>query len=86
MKDMGTVQGSYEASQPLVVGKTTVYVHDNIHEIQDEEGNTLYEYHEVQYPISEYIELLSKNQFKQGAYIDYIAMLEDIELPEEEEE
>ena len=51
MKDMGTVQGSYEASQPLVVGKTTVYVHDNIHEIQDEEGNTLYEYHEVQYPI-----------------------------------
>ena len=90
MKDMGIVQGSYESSRPIVIGKTTVYVHDNIHEVEvtDEdtgETYTIWEYHEVQYDKDEYFLLMATKLEEQASYIDYISMMSDIDLPESEE-
>lgn len=63
MKDFGIVQGSEEMAKPLIVGKTTVYVHDHIKKVEtDRDGkpvDNLYEYHEVQYTKDEYIALQS---------------------------
>ena len=43
------VQGSLEASAPLIVGLTTVYVHTNVTKVLDDEGQEtgLYQYDEV---------------------------------------
>lgn len=60
MKKINNVIGSYEASSPLIVGKTTVYVHTNIVKIEDEKQPNLYVYDEVQYTKDEYIKLLSE--------------------------
>ena len=60
MKDMGIVQGSPEMAVPLIVGKDTVYVHTNIQEVPDAEGNMVWQYHEVQYDKDEYIRLMSE--------------------------
>ena len=60
MKDMGIVQGSPEMAVPLVVGKDTVYVHTDIEEVPDAEGNMVWQYHEVQYDKDEYIRLMSE--------------------------
>ena len=67
MVDMGIVHGSKEAAQPLVVGKTTVYVHTNIQKVEgkDERGEDIqdmYSYHEIQYGKDEYIKLQSEKQ------------------------
>lgn len=56
----GRVRGSYEASRPLIIGPTTVYVHTNIEEVvvEDEFGErepyTVWEYDEYQYNRDEY--------------------------------
>lgn len=60
MKDMGIVQGSPEMAVPLVVGKDTVYVHTDIQQVPDAEGNMVWQYHEVQYDKDEYIHLISE--------------------------
>ena len=60
MKDMGIVQGSPEMAIPLLVGKDTVYVHTDIQEVPDAEGNMVWQYHEIQYDKDEYIRLLSE--------------------------
>ncbi len=60
MKDMGIVQGSPEMAVPLVVGKDTVYVHTNIEQVPDAEGNMVWQYHEIQYDKDEYIRLMSE--------------------------
>ena len=60
MKDMGIVQGSPEMAVPLIVGKDTVYVHTDIQQVPDAEGNMVWQYHEVQYDKDEYIRLLSE--------------------------
>lgn len=60
MKDMGIVQGSPEMAVPLVVGKDTVYVHTDIEEVPDAEGNMVWQYHEIQYDKDEYIHLMSE--------------------------
>lgn len=91
MKDIGIVRGSYESSRPLVVGKSIVYVHDNIREVEvtDEDTEntyTVWEYHEVQYDKDEYIALMDAKGNQNTANIDYLAMMSDIELPESEEE
>jgi hypothetical protein len=64
MKDMGIVQGSPEMAVPLVVGKDTVYVHTDIQQVPDEEGNMVWQYHEIQYDKDEYIRLLSEKNDK----------------------
>ena len=60
MKDIGIVQGSPEMAVPLIVGKDTVYVHTDIQQVQDAEGNMVWQYHEIQYDKDEYIRLLSE--------------------------
>lgn len=63
MKVIGKVQGSLEQAQPLIVNIDTVYVHTNIKKVEREDqfGNpieNLYEYDEIQYTLSEYIQML----------------------------
>ena len=60
MKDMGIVQGSPEMAVPLIVGKDTVYVHTDIQEVPDAEGNMVWQYHEIQYDKDEYVRLMSE--------------------------
>ena len=63
MKEIKNVQGSSEQAKPLIVGKTTVYVHTNIVQAKDEDGNIiddLYVYDEIQYTKDEYIKLISE--------------------------
>ena len=66
MKEIKNVQGSLEQAQPLIIGKTTVYVHSNISQATDEDGNViddLYVYDEIQYTKDEYIKLMAdKNE------------------------
>lgn len=86
MKNVGIVQGNATMAVPVYVGKTMVYVHEDIVEIEppEESDEKLYQYHEVQYSKDEYIQFMVDTQFKQSADIDYIAMMADIELPDEE--
>ena len=66
MKEIKNVQGSSQQAQPLIIGKTTVYVHSNIVQATDEDGNViddLYVYDEVQYTKDEYIKVMAdKNE------------------------
>ena len=71
MRDMGIVQGSAAMAKPLIIGKDTVYVHTDIQEITDSDGNTLYQYHEVQYDKDEFIQLLAEyNEIIKGCIIE----------------
>lgn len=73
MIDVGRVQGSKEMAKPLIVGKTTVYVHTDIVKIDtDNEGNptdNLYEYNEIQYDKLEYLGLQIPYTETKTAYI-----------------
>ena len=63
MKEFKNVQGSSQQAQPLIVNKDTVYVHTNIVQATDEDGNVvdgLYVYDEVQYTKDEYIKLMAE--------------------------
>ena len=63
MKEIKNVQGSTEQAQPLIVNKDTVYVHTNIVQATDEDGNIvdgLYVYDEVQYTKDEYIQIIAE--------------------------
>ena len=62
MKEIKNVHGSLQQAQPLIIGKTTVYVHSNISQAKDEEGNIiddLYVYDEIQYTKDEYIKIMA---------------------------
>ena len=63
MKEIKNVQGSIQQAQPLIVNKDTVYVHTNIVQAIDEDGNIvdgLYVYDEVQYTKDEYIQMIAE--------------------------
>ena len=63
MKEIKNVQGSSQQAQPLIVNKDTVYVHANIVQATDEDGNVvdgLYVYDEVQYTKDEYIQIIAE--------------------------
>ena len=63
MKEFKNVQGSSQQAQPLIVNKDTVYVHTNIVQATDEDGNVvdgLYVYDEVQYTKDEYIQMMAE--------------------------
>lgn len=74
------VQGSLEASAPLIVGLTTVYVHSNVEKVLDEEGQEtgLYKYDEIQYEKDEYIKLMSEADATNRADIDYLLLLSEV--------
>lgn len=73
MKDIGIVQGSAEQALPLVINKDVVYVHTDIKqlEITDEEMKdaVVYEYHEFQYSIDEYLQMAKEQSDSQNAEI-----------------
>lgn len=73
MKDIGIVQGSPEQAVPLVINKNVVYVHTDIKqlEITDEEMKdaVVYEYHEYQYSIDEYLQMVKQQSDLQNAEI-----------------
>lgn len=73
MKDIGIVQGSKEQALPLVINKNVVYVHTDIKqlEITDEEMKdaVVYEYHEYQYSIDEYLQMVKQQSDLQNAEI-----------------
>ena len=54
MKYIGIVRGDAEQAKPLVIGKTTVYIHENIQEI-GVDGKIEYQYEETQYDKDEYL-------------------------------
>ena len=63
MKEIKNVQGSSQQAQPLIVNKDTLYVHTNIVQATDEDGNVvdgLYVYDEVQYTKDEYIQMIAE--------------------------
>ena len=67
MKKIKNVQGSLEQAQPLIISKTTVYVHSNIVQAKDEDGNViddLYVYDEIQYTKDEYIKIMADKNIK----------------------
>ena len=82
MKEIKNVQGSYEQAQPLIIGKTTVYVHTNIVQAKNEDGNIiddLYVYDEIQYTKDEYIKMMAdKNSQLEQEVIDTQLALCDI--------
>lgn len=63
MQNNGTVRGGKKSSKPLIVGKTTVYVHTDIHEVEVGEGDNKrieYEYQETTYTKDEYIQMMAE--------------------------
>lgn len=78
MTDNGIVRGSKEQAIPLIIGKTLVYIHEDIHEVKvsDEDGrtHTEWEYHEYTYNLDEYaakeVQKLIPYTETKTAYID----------------
>lgn len=74
MKDVGIVQGNSETAIPLIVGKTTVYEHTDIEKLEkDKDGNpvdNLYQYHEYQYSLQEYIKKQAENNEELAETVD----------------
>lgn len=66
MINKGTVRGSADQAVPVIIGTDTVYVHKNIHKVDevDEQGNPRddYEYEEIQYTHPEFIQLQMEEQ------------------------
>jgi hypothetical protein len=58
MQDMGIVRGAAEQAIPVVIGKTTVYVHTDIEPVED--TPELYQYREIQYGKDEYIQMMAE--------------------------
>lgn len=64
MKRLKNVQGSKESSQELIIGKDTVYIHENIKKVKvvkNDEMETeeeIYEYDEIQMTKDEYLHFL----------------------------
>lgn len=80
MKIIGIVQGSAAMAVPLFIGKDIVYVHTDIQEIQDEEGNTLYRYHEIQYTKDEYLQMIvDKNKELEEVLDTVLGVQEEID-------
>ncbi len=84
MKIIHNVHGSQEASRPVIVDKTTVYVHSNIREdtfIDEVTGEpyTEYVYDEIQYTRQEWEQILSESQAQmEDSLCDVDTDLEDI--------
>lgn len=53
-------------AQPLIIGKDTVYVHENIAALED----NLYQYDEVQYEKDEYIKLMAEQNQELKSTVD----------------
>lgn len=82
MKDVGIVYGSAEQARELIVGVDTVYVHTDIEQVATNNGETLFQYHEVQYDKDEYIKVISEqnSELQQKVTDTQLALVEVYEL------
>lgn len=82
MKDVGIVYGSAEQAKELIIGADTVYVHTDITQAEADKGETLFQYHEVQYTKDEYIKVISErnNELQQKVTDTQLALVEVYEL------
>ena len=63
MKDMGIRTGSTAWAVPVIVTNDTVYVHTDIEQVTEMNGEPVtdcWQYHEIQYDSKEYIKLIGK--------------------------
>ena len=63
MKDMGERFGSSAWALPVIVADDCVYVHTDIEQVTEVNGEQVtdcYKYHEFQYSTKEYIEMIGK--------------------------
>ena len=63
MKDMGERFGSSAWAIPVIVTDDCVYVHTDIEQVTEVNGEPVtdcWRYHEIQYDLKEYIELIGK--------------------------
>lgn len=58
MQKFKDVKGSKEAAARLIIGKDTVYLHNNVKKCEDLEDGELYVYDEIQMTKDEYLEAL----------------------------
>lgn len=76
MKYIEQVQGSAQAALPFIIGKDTIYIHTNVHLMEDEKN---YEYHEYQFSYPEFntdfLQLLDEDVRK-----DAIAQLKEKQI------
>lgn len=79
MQYIPNVQGSKELAVPILVQKTTVYVKQNIREIQVDGGWATYQWDEYQYDKDEYITLMANQNSKLQADIDYISIMTGVD-------
>ena len=92
MRELKDVHGSAAQAKPLVVGYNTVYVHSNIRQDTDENGELMenqFVYDEIQYDKDEYIQLMSERSdaIEEQATInrsdiDFLMVLNDIPVEE----
>lgn len=73
MKEIKNVRGSAAQAVPIIVGKDTVYIHTNIHNVDvenpDGSTHTEYEYDETQFNKDEYIAYLNSQLLEVQQYI-----------------
>lgn len=63
MKDMGIRQGSSAWAVPVIVTNDTIYVHTDIEQVTEMNGEPVtdcWRYREVQYDSKEYIEMIGR--------------------------
>jgi hypothetical protein len=73
MKDMGGRFGSGAWAVPVIVSGDTVYVHTDIEQVTEMNGepaSDLYKYHEVQYGVQEYIEQVGQENANLTAQVE----------------
>lgn len=82
MKDVGIVYGSAEQAKELIVGMDTVYVHTGIEQVETDNDDVLFRYHEVQYTKDEHIRVISEqnNELQQKVTDTQLALVEVYEL------
>lgn len=83
MVEEKNVYGSAAQAVPLIVGKTTVYVHTNIEEVLDEETQEptgIYKYDEVRYGKDEYIQMMATQTQDITANVDFLLLMNQITM------
>lgn len=76
MIEIKNVQGCKESSEPLIIGKDTVYIHSNVREEKDEGGRITYVYDEIQMTKDEYLaHLQEKVETADATIADLIEMI-----------
>lgn len=87
MIDIGNVRGSAAQAKPLIISRDTVYVHTNIEQVTDTDGNVidnLFSYDEIQYDKDEYLKMVIDDNQKATSDITdlQLALTEMYELTE----